>query len=103
MSGRLGGVRVVILPNRDYAEGDQVNGHTHALFFQDGSTSAPRPATAERATAEKREPRPRQDTPPVNAPWSGSRAVRLDGRTLVSHPGAAAMPDPEQKHDPGCR
>jgi hypothetical protein len=27
--------------------------------------------------------------------------VRLDGRTLVSHPGAAVMPDPEQKRDPG--
>jgi hypothetical protein len=24
------------------------------------------------------------------------------GRTLVSHPGAAATPDPEQKHDPVC-
>jgi hypothetical protein len=60
MAGRLGGVRVVILPNRDYVEGDQVNGHTHTLFFQDGSTSAPRPAAAERAPAEKREPRPRQ-------------------------------------------
>jgi hypothetical protein len=37
-------VRVVILPNRDYLEGDQVNGHTHTLFFQDGSTTQPRPA-----------------------------------------------------------
>jgi hypothetical protein len=43
------------------------------------------------------------DTPPVNALWSGARAVRLDGRTLVSHPGAAEMPDPEQKRDPGRR
>jgi hypothetical protein len=43
------------------------------------------------------------DTPPVNALRSGARAVRLDGRTLVSHPGAAAMPDPEQKHDPGMQ
>jgi hypothetical protein len=42
------------------------------------------------------------DMPPVNVPRSGSRAVRLDGRTLVSNPGAAAMPDPEQKRDPGC-
>jgi hypothetical protein len=33
MAGRLGGVRVVILPNRDYVEGDQVTGHTHTLFF----------------------------------------------------------------------
>jgi hypothetical protein len=64
MSGWLGGVRVVILPNRDYAEGDQVNGHTHTLFFQDGSTSAPRPAdrasdgsraNGRQAPAEKRE------------------------------------------------
>jgi hypothetical protein len=60
MSGRLGGVKVVILPNRDHVEGDQVNGHTHTLFFQDGSTSASRSAVAERAPAEKREARPRQ-------------------------------------------
>jgi len=41
------------------------------------------------------------DTPLVNALRSGARAVRLDDRPLVSHPGAAAMPDPEQKRDPG--
>jgi hypothetical protein len=60
MSGRLGGVKVVILPNRGHVEGDPVNSHTHTLFFQDGSTSAPRPAAAERAPAEKRESRPRK-------------------------------------------
>jgi hypothetical protein len=61
MSGRLGGVRVVIMPNRDFAEDDPANSHTHILYFQDGSTSAPRPAAAaERAPAEKREPRPHQ-------------------------------------------
>jgi hypothetical protein len=60
MSGRLGGVRVVIMPNRDFAADDPANSQTHILFFQDGSTSAPRPAAAERAPAEKREPRPRQ-------------------------------------------
>jgi hypothetical protein len=60
MSGRLGGVRVVIMPNRDFAEDDPANSHTHILYFQDGSTSAPRPVTAERAPAEKREARPRQ-------------------------------------------
>jgi hypothetical protein len=58
MSGRLGGVKVVIMPNRDFAADEPANSHTHILFFQDGSTSAPRPA--ERAPAEKREPRPRQ-------------------------------------------
>jgi hypothetical protein len=41
-------------------------------------------------------------TPLVNAHLSGARAVRLDGRVLVSHLGAAAMPDPEQKRDPDC-
>jgi hypothetical protein len=46
MSGRLGGVRVVIMPNRDFAEDDPANSHTHILYFQDGSTSAPRPAAA---------------------------------------------------------
>jgi hypothetical protein len=51
MSGRLGGVKVVILPNRDYVEGDPVNGHTHTLFFQDGSATQLRPA--ERAPAER--------------------------------------------------
>jgi hypothetical protein len=60
MSGRLGGVRIVIMPNRDFAEDDPANSHTHILYFQDGSTSAPRPAAAERAPAEKREARPRQ-------------------------------------------
>jgi hypothetical protein len=52
MSGRLGGVKIVIMPSRDFAADDPAN--------SDGSTSAPRPATAERAPAEKREPRPRQ-------------------------------------------
>jgi hypothetical protein len=60
MSGRLGGVKVVIMPNRDFAADDPANSHTHILYFQDGSTSAPRPAAAERVPAEKREPRPRQ-------------------------------------------
>jgi hypothetical protein len=59
MQGRLGGVKVVILPNRDYVEGDPANGHTHNLFFQDGSSTQPRPA-ADRAPTERREPRPRQ-------------------------------------------
>jgi hypothetical protein len=58
MSGRLGGVKVVIMPNRAFAEDDAANSHTHILFFQDGSSAQPRPA--ERAPAEKREPRPRQ-------------------------------------------
>jgi len=58
MSGRLGGVKVVILPNKDFVEGDQANGHTHILFFQDGSSTAPRPS--ERAPAEPREPAQRE-------------------------------------------
>jgi hypothetical protein len=53
MQGRLGGVKLVILPNRDYVEGDPVNGHTHVLFFQNGSSTQPRPAPA--APAEQRE------------------------------------------------
>jgi hypothetical protein len=53
MQGRLGGVKVVVLPNRDYVEGDPVNGHTHTLFFQDGSSTQPRPA--ERAPTKPRE------------------------------------------------
>jgi hypothetical protein len=52
MQGRLGGVKLVILPNRDYVEGDPANGHTHNLFFQDGSSAQPRPAA--RAPAEPR-------------------------------------------------
>ena len=69
MSGRLGGVKVVIMPNRGFAEDDPANSHTHILYFQDGSTSAPRPAdrapdgslaNGRQAPAEKREPRPRQ-------------------------------------------
>jgi hypothetical protein len=54
MSGRLGGVRVVIMPNRAFAEDDQANSHTHILFFQDGSSTQPRPA-ADHAPAERRE------------------------------------------------
>lgn len=52
MQGRFGGVKIVILPNRDYVEGDPVNSHTHTLFFQDGSSTQPRPAV--RAPAEPR-------------------------------------------------
>ena len=44
MQGRLGGMKVVILPNRDFAEGDPANSHTHNMFFQDGSSTQPRPA-----------------------------------------------------------
>jgi hypothetical protein len=58
MSGRLGGVRVVIMPNRDFAAADPTNSHTHILYFQDGTPTQARPA--ERVPAEKREPRPRQ-------------------------------------------
>ena len=50
MQGRLGGVKLVILPNRDFAADDPANSHTHTLFFQDGSSTQPRPA--ERAPAE---------------------------------------------------
>ena len=63
MSGRVGGVKVVILPNRDFVEGDPVNGHTHIMYFQDGSATSPRPA--ERAPAESRE-RPRKADRPNN-------------------------------------
>jgi hypothetical protein len=63
MSGRLGGVKVVILPNRDFTEGDPANSHTHVLFFQDGSSTAPRPA--DRAPAEPRE-RSRKAAAPGN-------------------------------------
>jgi hypothetical protein len=63
LSGRLGGVKVVIMPNRDFAEGDPANSHTHILFFADGSPTQPsqqRP-TAQPAPAEQRE-RPRRDS-----------------------------------------
>lgn len=62
MSGRLGGVKVVILPNRDYVEGNSVNGHTHILFFQDGSATQPK-ATAAAAPAEQRERTRKVDRP----------------------------------------
>jgi hypothetical protein len=69
MSGRLGGVRVVIMPNRDFAEDDAANSHTHILYFQDGSSTQPRPAdrapdgslaNGRQAPVEKRELRARQ-------------------------------------------
>jgi hypothetical protein len=50
-------VKVVILPNRDYVEGDPVNSHTHTMFFQDGSSSQPR-QQAERAPAAEPRERP---------------------------------------------
>jgi hypothetical protein len=49
MSGRLGGVKVVILPNRDHDEGDPANNHTHILYFQDGSATS---RSTERAPTE---------------------------------------------------
>ena len=69
MSGRLGGVKVVIMPNRDFVEGDQANGHTHILFFQDGTPTQPRPA--DRAPAEPREPAQRER--PRKMPNQGNR------------------------------
>ena len=50
-------MKVDILPNRDYVEGDPVNAPTPILFFQDGSSTQPR--LAERAPAEQRQ-RPRK-------------------------------------------
>jgi hypothetical protein len=66
MSGRLGGVRVVIMPNRDFAEADPANSHTHILYFQDGTSMQPSPAdrAPDGSLANGRqgpaEPRPRQ-------------------------------------------
>jgi hypothetical protein len=48
MSGRLGGVRVVIMPNRDFAEDDAANSHTHILYFQDGTPMQARRQNARR-------------------------------------------------------
>jgi hypothetical protein len=59
MSGRLGGVKIVILPNRDYVEGDPANSHTHTMFFQDGSSTQPR-QQAERAPVAAPREQPRQ-------------------------------------------
>ena len=58
MSGRPGGVKVLIMPNRDFVEGDPINRHTHILFFQDGSSTQPGPA--EHTSAEQREPGQRE-------------------------------------------
>ncbi len=57
MSGRLGGVKVLIMPNRDHVADDPANSHTHTLFFADGTPAQPRPP--ERAPAESHE-RPRK-------------------------------------------
>jgi hypothetical protein len=46
-SGRLGGVKIVILPNRDFAEGDPSNSHSHVLFFADGTPANPGGAPAQ--------------------------------------------------------
>jgi hypothetical protein len=60
MSGRLGGVKVVIMPNRDFA------GMTRPTAIRTSCSSRTvrqrhrRHATAERTPAEKRDPRPRQ-------------------------------------------
>ena len=61
MSGRIGVVKVVILPNRDHDEGDPANSHTHILYFQDGSATSPRPT--ERAPIEPRARARKADRP----------------------------------------
>lgn len=43
MSGRLGGVKIVILKNRDFNADDSAQSHTHSLFFTDGTTAQPKP------------------------------------------------------------
>ena len=57
LTGRLGGVKVLIMANRDFDAEDPTKSHTHTMFFADGSATSPRPA--EQAPAEKRETRPR--------------------------------------------
>jgi len=56
LSGRLGGVKVVIMANRDFDAEDPVKSHTHTMFFADGSATSPKPA--DQPPAERRE-RPR--------------------------------------------
>jgi len=52
-SGRLGGVKIVILPNRDFAEGDPARGHSHLMYFADGAPAQPtQPAQPEGAPAQ---------------------------------------------------
>ncbi len=60
MSGRLGGVKVVILPNRDHAADDPMQSHTHTMYFQAGSSTQPRQKPT--APAEPRE-RSRRESP----------------------------------------
>lgn len=37
MSGRLGGVKVLIMANRDHNPDDGQQSHTHILYFSDGT------------------------------------------------------------------
>lgn len=63
MQGRLGGVKVVILPNRDFAANDPANNHTHTMFFQDGSSTQPRQQAERAPAAEPRERLSKADRP----------------------------------------
>jgi hypothetical protein len=51
-SGRMGLVKLVILPNRDFDPLSPANSHSHTLFFSDSETRAPQPAPAEHAQAQ---------------------------------------------------
>ena len=87
MAGRLGGVKILILANRDYVENDPVNGHTHSLFFADGTTPAQKSHNgALRFPTKSPEPAatdvpPWEDQPPEpTAPnWRGPVRQRPEG------------------------
>ncbi|MDQ2762204.1 MAG: hypothetical protein M3Y22_01500 [Pseudomonadota bacterium] len=84
MTGRLGGVKVLVMPNRDHNPDDPAQSHTHQLLFTEAQSAGDRapavqgggePARVEsRAPARQqwsapmdrgRKPPPREPSPPL--------------------------------------
>jgi hypothetical protein len=61
MTGRLGGVKVLVMPNKDFDADDPARSHTHILYFTDGTPTSPRPS--EHAPTEPRERSRKAATP----------------------------------------
>lgn len=98
MSGRLGGVKVLILEHRAHDPNDPANSHTHNLVFADGTPAQPRPAQGVvfNGRTETSAPPPANDVPPWEPSWEGKpdppphRAPQRRGERRASGGGGKA-------------